>query len=69
MTAAAVDLGTACDAHFPGDYPAVLPWLVQESRGSLRAFYWCPVFECGRRWICRWDAGAAGWPTTREEAA
>jgi hypothetical protein len=65
----AADLGTACDAHFPGDFPAVFPWLVQETRGSLRAFYWCPVLGCGRKWKCRWDSSASGWPISREAAA
>ncbi len=60
-------LADACEAHFPGDYPAVLPWLVQESgTGSLTAFYWCP---CGRKWTCSWDAQAAGWPASRTEEA
>jgi len=68
MTAA--DLGTACENHFPGDYPAVLPWLVQVAGdGSRTAFYWCPEPGCGNRWSCDWDAGAVGWPVSRSEAA
>jgi len=65
MTAA--DLGTACENHFPGDFPAVLPWLVQETGdGGLVAWYWC---WCGEKWIYEWDAGAVGWPASRSEAA
>jgi len=65
MTAA--DLGTACEAHFPGDYPAVLPHGVQPTgTGSLVASYRCP---CGREWTCNWDAQSAGWPASRSEAA
>jgi len=60
------DLGTACEAHYPGDCPAVLPWLVEKAAGgSLKAFYWCPEPGCGRRWACWWDAEAAGWPERR----
>ncbi len=63
-------LADACPGCFPGDHPAVLPWLVQHTgTGSLRAYYWCPVADCGRRWKCWWDARSAEWPVTREEAA
>lgn len=60
-------LADACEAHFPGDEPAVLPWLVQHTgTGSIQAFYWC---WCGRKWTCNWDGEAAGWPVSRTEAA
>lgn len=60
-------LADACEAHFPGDYPAVLPHDVQETGpGSLLASYRCP---CGREWTCSWDARSAGWPVSRTEAA
>lgn len=60
-------LADACEAHFPGDYPAVLPWAVNYTgTGSLKAFYRC---ECGREWTCWWDSRSAGWPASRTEAA
>lgn len=52
----------------PG-FPAVAPLEVAEepeSPGSLRASYRCAA---GHEWPCWWDAGAAGWPTSRTEAA
>lgn len=52
-------LGDACQAHDPGDYPAVYPHRVCADRGSVRAEYSC---WCGERWSCWWDARAAGWP-------
>jgi hypothetical protein len=61
------NLGDACEAHFPGDYPAVVPHDVQlTGSGSLVAFYRC---WCGREWTCSWDAESAGWPTSRTEQA
>ena len=60
-------LADACEAHFPGDYPAVLPYFVDDTNpGSLVAFYRC---SCGREWTCGWDAESAGWPVSRTEAA
>jgi len=60
-------LADACEAHFPGDYPATLPYDVQpDGDGGLVAFYKC---WCDREWTCGWDAESAGWPVTRREAA
>jgi len=59
-------LADACEAHFPGDFPAVYPYAVNYTgSGSLKAFYRCP---CGREWVCWWDASAAGWPVDRRAA-
>ena len=61
------DLADACEAHFPGDYPAVLPHSVQhDTPTSLVAYYRC---SCGREWKCWWDARSAGWPILRTDAA
>ena len=66
MTASS--LADACDNHFPGDLPAVFPYLViGTSRGGLKALYECPVGGSG--WVTGWDAGAAGWPAERTERA
>jgi len=43
-------LADACEAHFPGDYPATLPYDVQpDGDGGLVAFYKC---WCDREWTC-----------------
>ena len=64
MTATCSSLADACDNHFPGDLPAVLPHAVLNlGGGTLTAFYGCPA--CGRRWFTGWDARAAAWPTER----
>lgn len=55
-----MSLTDACQAHFPGDYPATYPYRVTAEHGSLRAEYACAV--CGARWACWWDPAAAGWP-------
>jgi hypothetical protein len=63
------DLADACEGHFPGDMPAVLPHSVRpdpDAPSSLRAEYRCP---CGREWTCWWDAESAGWPLDRRSAA
>lgn len=60
-----IKLGDACEAHYPGDYPAVQPYKVTEERSdrshasSIRGEYAC---WCGHRWTCWWDPGAVGWP-------
>jgi hypothetical protein len=60
-------LADACDNHFPGDVPAVVPHTVLGlGDGSLTAFYRCPV--CGWRWFTGWDARAASWPGDRRAA-
>ena len=65
----APDLRLACDNHFPGDLPAVLPHAVLNvGDGTLTAFYECPVPVCGRRWFTGWDARAASWPGDRRAA-
>lgn len=53
-------MADACQAHFPGDYPATYPHRVCRDGGSLRAEYCCG--QCGARWTCWWDARAEGWP-------
>lgn len=61
------DLADACEAHYPGDYPATLPYFVDDTKPpSLVAYYLC---WCGRAWRCWWDAESAGWPTLRTDAA
>jgi len=59
-------LADACEAHDPGDLPAVLPHTVTPAGGGgLIAEYECPAPGCGRRWTCGWDPEAAGWPTVK----
>lgn len=63
-------LADACDNHWPGDLPAVLPYKVTETGGDgLIAAYECPQPGCGRLWFTGWDSRAAGWPTERRAAA
>jgi hypothetical protein len=57
-------LADACPQCHPGDYPAVLPFLVTQHEGSLRAWY--KHKTCGTSWSCGWDAETAGWPLSRD---
>ena len=61
-------LADACPRCFPGDAPAAFPLFTHYVHGGgLCAHYCCTV--CRARWRTGWDAGASGWPLSREEAA
>lgn len=49
-----------CLACHPGDWPAVLPFLVTRHEESLKAWY--KHEPCGTAWSCLWDAEAPVWP-------
>lgn len=59
----------ACPGCYPGDHPAVFPWLTRHLEGArVITHYWCPVPGCGRKWRCRWDVASAEWPVARRAA-
>jgi hypothetical protein len=56
-------LADSCPSCHPGDYPAVLPFIILRDGDGLRAWY--KHEPCQSAWSCGWDAEACGWPQDR----